>query len=90
MKSIRLQRSGVALRAAPGPLCSYYRLSLMCRLVHMSTISFTGSYAAVAEINLRLGKVIAMCWCLQRTERLVIYKKNLPFLLLPDKFAPFL
>lgn len=62
----------------------------MCRPVHMSTIRFTGSYAAVAQINLHLGKVIAVCWCLQRTERVVIYEKNLPFLLLPDKFALFL
>lgn len=69
MKSIRLQRSG----PAPGPLCSCYRLSLMCRPVHMSAISFTGSYAAAAEINLHLGEVIAVCWCPRRTERVDIY-----------------
>lgn len=45
---------------------------LSCVSVHMSTISFTGS----REINLRLGKVIATCWCLQRAERVVISKKK--------------
>lgn len=67
-------------QARSAPLRSCYRLSLMCRPVHMTTISSTGSYAAVAEINLRLAKVIATCWCLQRTEGVIIYKRKLPFL----------